>query len=64
MSKVTVIDHPLVKHKLTHIRDKNTQHFVFRELISELTYLMIYEATRGLGTVDKKVKTPLGITNS
>ena len=64
MSKVTVIDHPLVKHKLTHIRDKNTQHFVFREIISELTYLMIYEATRGLGTVEKKVETPLAITNS
>ena len=64
MSRVTVIDHPLVKHKLTHIRDKNTQHFVFRELVSELTYLMIYEATRGLGVRKKEVETPLTTTTS
>ena len=64
MSKVTVIDHPLIKHKLTHIRDKNTQHFVFRELVNEISYLMVYEATRGLGTIEKEVETPLAVANS
>jgi len=64
MSKVTVVDHPLVQHKLTHIRDKNTQHFVFRELVNELAYLMIYEATRGIHTSLKDVETPLASTKS
>ncbi|MFO7618490.1 MAG: uracil phosphoribosyltransferase [Thermoplasmata archaeon] len=64
MSKVTVIDHPLVKHKLTHLRDRNTQHFVFRELVNELSYLMVYEATRCLATRKKDVETPLARTSS
>ena len=64
MSKITVIDHPLVKHKLAHLRDRNTQHFVFRELVSELSYLMVYEATRGLATRKKDVETPLARTTS
>jgi len=64
MSRVTVIDHPLVKHKLTHIRDKKTQHFVFRELVNEISYLMVYEATRNIHTSNKDVDTPLAKTKS
>ncbi len=64
MSRITVIDHPLVKHKLTHIRDRSTHHFVFRELVNELSYLMIYESTRNIHTADKDVETPLAKTRS
>ncbi|MBA3045875.1 MAG: uracil phosphoribosyltransferase [Candidatus Thermoplasmatota archaeon] len=64
MSKITVIDHPLVKHKLTHLRDKTTEHFVFRKIVNELSYLMVYEATRGLKTRSVEVETPLEKTNS
>ncbi len=64
MSKVTVIDHPLVKHKLAHLRDKATPHFVFKDIMNELSLLMIYEATRDLGTRKKMVETPLASTES
>ena len=50
MSKVTVIDHPLVQHKLALLRDKETGTKAFRELVSELAMLMGYEVTRGAGS--------------
>ena len=59
MAKVIEMDHPLIKHKLTHLRNKNTQHPVFRQLITEITHLMLYEATRGLSTKTKQISTPL-----
>ena len=48
MSKVCVFDHPLIQHKLSILRDKNTSVKEFRELISEIAMLMCYEATRDL----------------
>lgn len=54
-----VLDHPLVEHKLTVLRDKNTPSSVFRELVSELVSLEAYEATRNLDVVDKKIETPV-----
>jgi len=48
MSKVVVIDHPLVQHKLSYIRDKNTGPKEFRELVEEVAMLMAYEVTRDL----------------
>ena len=54
-----VLDHPLVAHKLTVLRDKNTPSHTFRELISELVMLETYEATRGLEVVDKPIETPV-----
>ena len=48
MGKVTVLDHPLIKHKLTFIRDKNTGSKEFRELVKEVSMLMAYEVTRDL----------------
>ena len=48
MSKVHVFDHPLIQHKLSILRDKNTRVKEFRELISEIAMLMCYEATRDL----------------
>ena len=48
--KVTVIDHPLIQHKLTLMRQKETGAKDFRELLSEIAMLMCYEATRDLPT--------------
>ncbi len=59
MSKVTVIDHPLVQHKLAYLRDKNTGTKQFRELVNELAMLMAYEVTRDLPTVETTIETPI-----
>lgn len=59
MGKVTVLDHPLIKHKLTYIRDKNTGSKEFRELVSELAMLMAYEVTRDLELEDVEIETPI-----
>jgi uracil phosphoribosyltransferase len=60
MANIHVSDHPLVKHKLTVLRDKETDHRSFRELIRELTLLLCYEATRDLKLSSKMVETPMG----
>ncbi len=52
-------DHPLIKHKLTILRDKNTSHKEFRDLISEITMLMCYESMKNLDLHDTEVETPL-----
>jgi uracil phosphoribosyltransferase len=54
-----VIDHPLVLHKLTILRDKSTGPKEFRELVKEITMLMTYEATRHIALREKIVETPL-----
>ena len=59
MGKVIVLDHPLIKHKLTYIRDKNTGSKEFRELVSELAMLMAYEVTRDLELEEIEIETPL-----
>lgn len=59
MSKVVVFDHPLIKHKLTFIRDKNTGSKEFRELITEVSTLMGYEVTRDLTLEEVEIETPL-----
>ena len=55
-----VLNHPLVEHKLTVLRDKNTPSSTFRELVSELVMLEAYEATRNLQLEDAEVETPVG----
>ncbi len=57
--KVHVMDHPLVAHKLTILRDKNTSVKDFRELVSEIGMLITYEATRDLPLADREVETPI-----
>ena len=47
-NQVFVMDHPLIQHKLTYLRDKNTGSKEFRELVGEIAMLMCYEATRDL----------------
>lgn len=55
--------HPLVKHKLTLLRDVRTDHRTFRELVRELTLLLTYEVTRDMETAPKMVQTPMGTAN-
>ncbi len=59
MGKVVIMDHPLVAHKLTIMRDKNTSVKDFRELVSEIGMLITYEATRDLPLTTKTVETPI-----
>lgn len=59
MSKVTVIDHPLIQHKLTLIRDKNTGSKDFRALVREISMLMGYEVTRDLSLEEIEIETPV-----
>ena len=59
MAPVHVLNHPLIQHKLAILRNKNTTVKEFRELISEISGLMSYEATRNLPTVEVEVETPI-----
>ena len=63
MSQVHVIDHPLIQHKLTLMRQKETGAKDFRELLSEIAMLMCYEATRNLPTEDVEVETPVAVAH-
>ena len=60
MAKFTVLNHPLIQHKLTIIRNKNTGTKVFREVANEIAELMVYEITRDLAMEDVEVETPMG----
>lgn len=59
MSKVVVLDHPLIKHKLTFIRDKNTGAKEFRELVTEVSLMMGYEVTRNFPLKKIEIETPI-----
>ena len=59
MKCVTVIEHPLVQHNLTRLRDQRTQSQEFRRLLGEIAALMLYEATRSFATRPTSVQTPL-----
>lgn len=59
MGKLNIIDHPLIQHKLTIMRDKNTGSKDFRELLDEIALLMGYEITRDLPLCDVEIETPL-----
>lgn len=63
-NQVTVLDHPLIQHKLSFLRDKNTGSKMFRELVSEISMLMCYEATRDLPLEDIEIETPVAKTKS
>ncbi|MPL75483.1 uracil phosphoribosyltransferase [Rhodobacter sp. 140A] len=56
---VTVVDHPLVQHKLTLMREKDTSTAGFRQLLREISLLLAYEVTRGLELTTKTIDTPL-----
>ncbi|MCB4209065.1 uracil phosphoribosyltransferase [Arthrobacter sp. UM1] len=57
--RTLVVDHPLVAHKLTVLRDKKTPSIVFRKLTEELVTLLAYEATRDVKTVSCEIETPV-----
>ena len=59
MENVTYIDHPLVQHKISMLRDKNTGTSEFRTLIEEIATLMGYEALRDLPLENIEVETPI-----
>ncbi len=59
MANVHVLDHPLIQHKLAVLRNRNTSVKEFRELVSEISGLMCYEATRNLPTEEVTVETPI-----
>ena len=56
---VHIMDHPLVAHKMTILRDKNTSTKDFREIVSEIGMLITYEATRDLSLTTKHIETPI-----
>lgn len=59
MNKVTIFDHPLIQHKTTILRQKDTTNKEFRELVEEITMLMCYEALRDLPLEDVEIETPI-----
>jgi len=61
---VHVVDHPLVAHKLSILRDADTPHGEFRRLAREITLLAAYEATADLPTVPTEVRTPIGTAHA
>ncbi len=59
MDKLTILDHPLIQHKTTILRNKSTSNKEFRALVEEITMLMCYEALRDIPLVDVEVETPI-----
>ena len=64
MSKVVILDHPLIQHKLAIARDINTGSGLFRKLVKEISMLMAYEITRDLSLEDVEIQTPICKTNA
>lgn len=61
MSVVEIVDHPLIQHKISLLRDRNTGTKEFRDLVSEIAMLLCYEATRDLPTEEVEVETPVAL---
>ena len=59
MGKVVIFDHPLIQHKLSIMRSKDTGTKEFRELLNEIAMLMVYEVTRDLPTEEVEIETPI-----
>lgn len=62
--KVFIFDHPLIQHKISLLRDKNTSTKEFRELVGELAMLMAYEVTRDLPLKEVEIETPIAIAKT
>ena len=63
-SKVHFMDHPLIQHKISLLRDKNTGSKEFREIIAEVSMLMCYEATRDLPLKEIEIETPVAVAKT
>lgn len=59
MEQFTVVDHPLVQHKLSHMRDNKTPSHLFRQLLREISQLLAYEVTRNLPVETRSIETPM-----
>ena len=57
--RLTVVEHPLVQHKLSYLRERSTPTVHFRKLVEEITLLLTYEATKDMATEDAEIETPL-----
>lgn len=64
MNNINIINHPLIEHKLAILRDEKTDPFHFRLLVDEISYLMLFEATRDLPLKDTTVNTPVAMANA
>lgn len=64
MDKVFIFDHPLIQHKISLLRDKNTSTKEFRELVSEIAMLMGYEVTRNMPLKEVEIETPVAIAKT
>ena len=64
MAKVMIMDHPLIQHKLTILRDERTGSKEFRALVSEIATLICYEATRDLPLREVETKTPVAVAKT
>lgn len=64
MEKVFIFDHPLIQHKISLLRDKNTSTKEFRELVSEISMLMGYEVTRNMPLKDVEIETPVAVSKT
>lgn len=64
MSKTMIMDHPLVQHKVSLLRNKNTGTKEFKELVCELATLLCYEATRDLPTEEVEIETPIAVAKT
>ena len=64
MIKVNILDHPLIQHKLTQIRQKDTPTTQFRQIINEIGGLMVYEITRDLPLEQVEIETPVATTKA
>ncbi len=64
MSELHIIDHPLVQHKISLLRDKNTGTKEFRELVSEIAMFICYEATRDLPLKEIELETPIAVAKT
>ena len=62
--KPCILDHPLIQHKISLLRDKNTGGKEFRELVTEIAMLMCYEATRDLPLVEVEIETPVAMAKT
>ena len=62
--KPVILDHPLIQHKISLLRDKNTGSKDFRELVAEIATLMCYEATRDLPLKEVEIETPVAIAKT
>ena len=63
-NQVFIMDHPLIQHKLTLLRDKHTGSKEFRELVGEIAMLMCYEATRDLPLKEVEIETPVSLAKT